>query len=556
MNTFYETKILDHLGLVAGMFDKLQIGKTIDRSIEQDFDARNVSIGTLVKALVINGLGFANSRLYLIPDFFKNKPTELLLGEGILHEHLNDDATGRALDSIHAFGTTSLYSSIATIACNKLNPYNTLEKKFVHIDSTSFHVDGKYNSSDEKIENIIHLVKGYSRDHRPELNQVMLNLIVENQANIPISMKALDGNSNDQKVFGEIIKKHVNSLRNHHNFDYIVGDAALYSRKNLEILRDCSLAENTPLFWITRVPMSLRSSKDLVQSVSKEQMTKIDENYSYLEICSSYADIRQRWLLVFSEAAYNKEIKTVEKKIGNGVIAETKAFNELCKQEFSCEKDASQAISKLMKKINYIEINDSEVIELGKFNKKGRPSKNQEPDELVYRVTGKVRRNEATVTSLKKKCGFFILATNDLNDERLSCPDILRGYKNQGRVERGFRFLKDPSFLSSSIFLEKPERIEALLMVMTICLMVYAALEYDIRNELKEQNKYFPNQLKKNVQNPTAKWVIYSFHGIHILTNPEAHLQSIINYEPLHKKILKLLDHHFQKYYTTKPKKM
>jgi transposase len=44
---------------------------------------------------------------------------------------------------------------------------------------------------------------------------------------------------------------------------------------------------------------------------------------------------------------------------------------------------------------------------------------------------------------------------------------ILDEYKSQQAVERGFRFLKSPDFLTSSLFLKKPERIEALLMVVT-----------------------------------------------------------------------------------------
>jgi hypothetical protein len=52
--------------------------------------------------------------------------------------------------------------------------------------------------------------------------------------------------------------------------------------------------------------------------------------------------------------------------------------------------------------------------------------------------------------------------------------------------ERGFRFRKDPQFLAASLYLKKPERIMALLMVMTVCLLGYAALEYRIRQALQQ----------------------------------------------------------------------
>src|SRR6056300_188577 len=90
----------------------------------------------------------------------------------------------------------------------------------------------------------------------------------------------------------------------------------------------------------------------------------------------------------------------------------------------------------------------------------------------------------------------------------------------------GFRFLKSPDFLFSSLYLKKAERIEALLMVMTLCLMVYAAIQHRIRYELKKQSRVFPNQKKKPCQNPTARWVFFCFQGINVLTvnNQEEHV--------------------------------
>jgi transposase len=81
----------------------------------------------------------------------------------------------------------------------------------VHLDSTSFHYDDqeKLNEGDF---NAISITKGYSRDHRPELNQVIRNLICENQAGIPVYMKPVSGNSNDMEGFKQIVKSHIHSL--------------------------------------------------------------------------------------------------------------------------------------------------------------------------------------------------------------------------------------------------------------------------------------------------------------------------------------------------------
>ena len=72
----YKSYNLDHLGLVAGMYDELGIGDLLDQMIYQDEEKRVVSIGQAVKAMVLNGLGFANHTLYLMPRFFQDKPLE------------------------------------------------------------------------------------------------------------------------------------------------------------------------------------------------------------------------------------------------------------------------------------------------------------------------------------------------------------------------------------------------------------------------------------------------------------------------------------------------
>ena len=176
----YRSQVLDHLGLVAGMFDELGIGAVLDRATQQNPEMRDLTVGEAVKAMVLNGLGFINQALYLVPRFFHNKPTSRLISPRVTPAQLNDDALGRALDTLYTYGVTELYSLIAATAAKRLG----LCPVYVHLDTTSFHVDGRYNSDEEPAEHVVHITQGYSRDHRPDLNQVMLELIIEHQAGI------------------------------------------------------------------------------------------------------------------------------------------------------------------------------------------------------------------------------------------------------------------------------------------------------------------------------------------------------------------------------------
>src|SRR5215510_15244001 len=103
----YRTQVLDHLGLVAGMFEELGIPEVIDRATKQDPEMRLVTAGHAVKAMVLNGLGFINQQLHLVPHFFQNKPISRLIAPSIQASHLNDDSLGRALDTLYAVGVSA-----------------------------------------------------------------------------------------------------------------------------------------------------------------------------------------------------------------------------------------------------------------------------------------------------------------------------------------------------------------------------------------------------------------------------------------------------------------
>jgi transposase len=105
----------------------------------------------------------------------------------------------RTLDRLNVYGVSELYSLIAATAAKRLG----LGPTYGHLDTTRFHVDGRYNSDGEPDEKVVHLTQGYRRDHRPDLNQVMLELMVEHQASIAVLMQPLSSNQSDAKGFGQ-----------------------------------------------------------------------------------------------------------------------------------------------------------------------------------------------------------------------------------------------------------------------------------------------------------------------------------------------------------------
>ncbi|MCP4282927.1 MAG: IS1634 family transposase, partial [Gammaproteobacteria bacterium] len=105
--------------------------------------------------------------------------------------------------------------------------------RFGHLDSTGFHTDGQYNSDEQAQEGVIHITQGYSRDHRPDLNQVVLQLVCERQAGIPLLMETLSGNNSDKTSFRDTVKTHIGQLQSDVGLEYVTADRALYVAETL-----------------------------------------------------------------------------------------------------------------------------------------------------------------------------------------------------------------------------------------------------------------------------------------------------------------------------------
>ncbi len=198
--------------------------------------------------------------------------------------------------------------------------------------------------------------------------------------------------------------------------------------------------------------------------------------------------------------------------------------------------------------LQYTTCHGSTIRSTPRYDKPGQPKADDVPKDVIFQIEGALASPLVSHAQLVTQESCFILATNDLDEERLPPLALFDGYQGQQRVERGFRFLKSPEFLASSLYLKKPERIMALLMVMTVCLMVYAALEYRIRQALKDHEATFPNQKGKRVQNPTARWVFHYFMGIHLLVAP-GQWPVVLNLTEEHSNLLKLLGKSYMQLY-------
>ncbi len=550
----FTTRRLDHLGIVAGICRKIQLVEMIDSCFPEENEERLVSVGEATLALILNGLGFVNRPLYLTPEFFQNKPLSLLIREGLTPDSFNDDSLGRALDILFEGGLTELFSYLASHALSIFGiAYNGM-----HLDTTSMSFYGAYlingdsSSSEPKTEEPVeedcepkpvHITYGHSKDLRPDLKQVVVSLITAHQSSIPVWIQILDGNTSDKKSFPEAIENYIEQLGSDQK-NYFIMDSAFYTSDNVQNYGD--------IYWISRVPETIKEAKLLLEQTKRSDMSPVEdlEGYSLKTTESHYGGVLQRWIVVFSEKAYEREEKTFEKTLKEACKKAENELKKLGKAEFACEKDGQKAVEKLVKKWKYHKAK-IELKEVGHFKGSGRPKKGEKAERSTWKVEGKVAEKEEVVKKEREDLGKFILTTNMAEKEK-SSEEVLIEYKGQGKaVERGFRFLKDPMFFAKGIFLKKPSRIMALIMIMGLSLLVYSLAERELRKQLKARDETVPDQRGFETQQITMRRVFQIFEGIDELTIPALGGQQriILNLTDLQKQILCLLGTEVQQYY-------
>lgn len=533
----FASRQIGHLGLVAGMIDELGISAVIDEALPKTRD-HILPHSKVVSAMLLNGLGFNERRLYFFSRFFTNLSTEQLFGPGVTPEHLNDDVLLRTLDRIYDYGTTDLFNRIVMNVMKKFQ-FGT---HLLHADTTSFSVHGDYDNEEEDFRNI-QITYGHNKDLRWDLKQFVLSMVT-NQHGIPLFTQPYSGNESDKKILLETIQKVKQNL-NLEDKAYYVADSAFYTGPNLQ-----TLGHHT--FWISHPPATIDEVK-LLLVADMPMVPGEEEGYSSYERLVNYAGIEQKWVLVHSEKRRAASEKTYQKNLDNRLEKARKSLKKLRSKEFACEPDAQMAARLWFDDYPYLSSDKIQILSRTKKNngKKGRPGKD-ESVVTVYSVDAPIEIIPEVIEQEKTRLGRFVLATNDLD---LDADSLLKYYKGQQSVERGFRFLKDKSFRVAEVFLKKESRIEALSMIMVLCLFVYAIAEWYLRSKLKETGKKVNNQLKKPIQNPTMKWIFTLFmRPAEVTVCLNSHIQRfIVNLDEDVTQILEIMGPSFEKYYFVKP---
>jgi transposase len=369
----------------------------------------------------------------------------------------------------------------------------------------------------------------------------------------PSSCARLSGNSSDKESISAMVTSVMAQLRatlpREEQEPLAVFDSGGYSQANMKCYNEAQIR------WVSRVPETSSEAKAALQEQTMLWQTFSDGSGRYRSCIMDLLQGKERWVIVQTSAGEQAARLQMEKKVQKAKEQWEKKLWHLSKQEFACQSDAESAWKQAIKgKPSFLMLTCTSQGE-GRYQQKGRPKKEASPVSTVWHVIPTISVDQQEVEAQIKQHASFILATNVLDEQQLSHEQVYLTYKEQGGVERGFRFLKDPLFLASSVFLKKPERVMALSFIMVVCLLVYRLAEHHLRRQLASASQTVPNQINKPTDRPTMRWIFQCFEGIdllHIRAGLREHMQ-VLGLQPLHRKILLLLGSAYCKIYFFSP---
>jgi transposase len=507
-----------HLPIIKAYADQLGLVSLINHYVPTEME---VDAGTVVLALVLDTLS-GRSPLYRLEEFFAQQDTELLLGKAVPPHALNDDTAGRVLDRLYDFGTMRLFTACAVRAATRFG----LERRYVHFDTTSRSVWGEYQYAETQ-DLPFQVTYGYSKDKRPDLKQFVLSTLCVDRA-VPIWGKLDDGNASDKTLNTTLLSELARLLADYgvQPGAYIyIADSALVTEDNLTALRDT--------FFITRLPATYSECGRLIEeTVARNQWEEIGglaqtsptkhRPGTFYKVAEGEVTLYgkpYRAVVVHSSSQDQRRQQRLEREIQASSATLEATAREAARQEYFCHADAEAAAAKLRALQSAYHGVTVDVKEHPTYGP-GRPSSKQPRvvKALRYSLHVTLHERSEVIARKRQEAGCFVLLTNvpTVGEMAHKARAVLQAYKEQHGIEQNYGFLKDP-LIVNSLFLKKPERIEALGLILLLALLVWRLVERTLRVHVETTGNPLTGWDKKTTQKPTAFMMMTKFAAVIVL---------------------------------------
>jgi transposase len=491
-------------------------------------DQEDSTTGEAVAGMILNGLGLSDRPLSLPPQFFANTPVALLWRAGVSADPCNRCKLGRSLGKVFSYGGDLLGSDIAHPVCRQAG----MALRFNRLDTTSFSLTGA--SAPETDTQAMAILHGSAKEHRPDVQQAVLALLVSHEGGVPLVRQSWDGNASDTLVFKERCEA------------CIAQCTARESPRSLLAAATLSTEAHAPnLVWLPflpRIPETLQGTPQVIeQAWAWGAWQPLDETASYPRVDLCHDGIAQRWLVVASPEAGQRAKTPVAKAQAQAYAQGQQQRLHLQAQRFPSAEAAHTAVPTRTSTLHSPQVEYASVTPHIPYARTGRPTPETPIKAIRWHVHASVMPDPAKITHRQQRQACCVLGT-PIPDTALSDAEVIAGSKGQSAVEGGCRCLKDPVFFVSSLCVKKPSRLQGLLMVMTLAFLVYSVAQRRMRHPLARQQETLPNQIGQPTSRPTLRWIFQLLAGINRVTlSVHGHVETLMEgLTDLRRKMLQL----------------
>ena len=526
------------------------------RELVEDFTSwdphsTSLSPGILAETLV-SALLCGCRPLYKVEEFWKqNRIVEhFYRDDGITAEQLNDDAYARLLDSLSRIDCKSLFEIISI----RMLQYHNLEIVLAHSDTTSISVEGaslingaappqksppvkEQSSVIEKVavKNVFVINRGKSKDNRPDLLQLKIGLCVQ-QNGFPISGEPLSGNASDQIWTPQAIEE-LSAMLLEKGYDNVIhlADAALISTKTLKTFVQLAIQ------FISRLPETFNLAEEVkieaLEANDWEELGILAENEKSAAYYRTWRTQREiegdtfGFIVIHSSTLEERKGKTLQTKVNTEKKGLENQSKKLVKKEYACEADArreGQLLHEIAEKQGFYSEVEVTMVEKVKHGRRGRPKTGENSEkEISWHAEVKIGSIKPEMYERRKWLASTFVLIHRLKEEKTS-EEILRSYKNQDKVEQGFKFLKQPQYLGP-VYTKITSRVKSLGYIFLFVLLLAKYLEYRVRIGM-QQSKGEIKRGGQKVKNPSARTILEILNMMQIyVMNAEMKLPDGIN---------------------------
>jgi transposase len=553
----------DELPVLIYWLLQMQVDVIIDRVLPYPHPNRQgLSYGQLALLFVAYVISLRNHRLCAMEEWVTDHQAVLQLSTGwtMGPKEATDDRLGDLLDVMGEDEERGVQLQ-QELGRHLIQAY-ALPTEVGRYDTTTFSVEHAPNEQGVAGGGLLRF--GHSKDHRPDLMQFKQGLATLDPAGVPIFTNTIAGNAADDRLYVPAWREMVATI-GHANFLFVADckAAALADRGQLdheqgtylfplpmtgkvpEYLRQWVLQPPLPPQPIELAPIKQPDGQPLV--VGRGFVVELGLYVPLAEGGERHHWLEQ-WLVTRSDSLARRQQANLAKQVAK-TEAELQRLND---HSWASSTELAQAAQKILARRSSQELFrltiTENVTEQRRYLGPGRPGPNRPQQVIEVRQPYlQVQRNLTAIEEREQLAGWRIHVTNAPADQ-MNLAQAIGYYRDEFLVEHGFHRFKHGSLPVLPLFLQLPERICGLMLLLLVALQLLTLLEFVANRQLSQRQECLPGLVpgnpKMKTQRPSAERMLAHFSGLHWLGQPTAtgligHIVEPLT--PLQRRILDLL---------------